>query len=324
MISIVAALLITANGGAESAPQQLPKTVTFTYQAAENLGQEPGVCRRDPSDVIRVGETYYVWYTKVVESAPLYPSGYNGTVWYATSDDDGHTWQERGMAVDCSITGFDSFGVFTPNILAAEGRFFLYYTAVAKGFVNQGYTQSGKTAIGVAVSDNPNGPWTKHSENPVLDTSDDHTRFDSYRVDDACLIVREGKYWLYYKGRQWDHTPRQTKMGVAVGDVPTGPFVKQNDGCAVQDSGHEVLVWPCQGGVMSLVSDTGPHGRTLQFAPDGLHFQVIVRGLKDQPKAPGIFRRDLSGEPDYDGLVSWGISMIHGRPPYLVRYTCTF
>jgi len=121
MISIVAALLITANGGAESAPQQLPKTVTFTYQAAENLGQEPGVCRRDPSDVIRVGETYYVWYTKVVESAPLYPSGYNGTVWYATSDDDGHTWQERGMAVDCSITGFDSFGVFTPNILAAEG-----------------------------------------------------------------------------------------------------------------------------------------------------------------------------------------------------------
>jgi beta-xylosidase len=324
MINVVAALLVTANASLVSASAQLPKTVTFTYQAAQNLGQEPGVCRRDPSDVIRAADTYYVWYTKVVESAPLYPSGYNGTVWYATSTDEGHTWQERGKAVGCSETGFDSFGVFTPNILTAEGRFFLYYTAVSKGFVNKGYTEIGKTAIGVAVADHPDGPWTKYDGNPVLMTSEDHARFDSYRVDDACLIAREGNYWLYYKGRPWEHTPRETKMGVAVADAPTGPFVKQNDGRPVQDSGHEVLVWPYHGGIMSLVSNTGPNGRTLQFAPDGLHFEVIVRDLKNQPNAPGIFRRDLSDEPDYDGPVSWGISMMHSRPPYLVRYTCAF
>ncbi|MFO7973897.1 MAG: xylosidase, partial [Candidatus Hydrogenedentota bacterium] len=264
----------------------------------------------------------YVWYTKVVESVPLYPSGYNGTVWYAVSTDEGHTWQERREALGGSETGFDSFGVFTPNILAAEGRFFLYYTAVAKGFVNKGYTQIGKTAIGVAVSDSPDGPWTKYEKNPVLVTSDDHARFDSYRVDDACLIMRKGQYWLYYKGRQWEHTPRETRMGVAVADTPIGPFIKQNNGRAVQDSGHEVLVWPYRRGVMSLVSNTGPHGRTLQFAPDGLDFEAIVRDLKNQPNAPGIFRRDLSGKPAYNGPVSWGIAMMHSHPPYLVRFTC--
>ncbi|MCP5115630.1 MAG: sulfatase-like hydrolase/transferase, partial [bacterium] len=38
-------------------------TVGFRYQDA--IAHEPGVVRRDPSDVIRVGGTYYVWYTKV-------------------------------------------------------------------------------------------------------------------------------------------------------------------------------------------------------------------------------------------------------------------
>lgn len=97
-----------------------------------------------------------------------------------------------------------------------------------------------------------------------------------------------------------------------------------NGGRPVQDSGHEVLAWPYRAGVMSLASNTGPSGRTLQFAPGGLHFQVIVRDLKHQPNAPGAFRRDLSGEPDHDGPLLWGISMMHGRPPCLVRYACAF
>jgi len=35
--------------------------------------------RRDPSDVIKVGDLFYVWYSKG-KIAP----GYDATVWYAT------------------------------------------------------------------------------------------------------------------------------------------------------------------------------------------------------------------------------------------------
>jgi len=67
------------------------------------------VSRRDPSKVVRVGDTYYVWYTKRRTATP--PRGAAlGTdrvpstdwdlaeVWYATSK-DGFVWEERGVTV---------------------------------------------------------------------------------------------------------------------------------------------------------------------------------------------------------------------------------
>jgi hypothetical protein len=36
-----------------------PKSISLVTYQADGLGREAGVCRRDPSDVIRVGDTYY-------------------------------------------------------------------------------------------------------------------------------------------------------------------------------------------------------------------------------------------------------------------------
>ena len=207
-ISMVAMIL---TGGA-SAAELGPTKVSFVFQDVSGIGREEGVCRRDPSDVIRVGDTCYVWYTKVTAALadggrrPLYPSGYPGTVWYATSRDDGHTWKEGGESVGLGeAPAFDSHGVFTPNILVFEGKYYLYYTAVA--------------------------------------------------------------------------------------DRPEGPYRRLNDGDAVQDSGHEVLVWPEGGGVMSLVGPVGQNGRTLQYAEDGVHFKVI--GKLPKYPSPAFVGSDL-------------------------------
>ena len=40
------------------------QSVTITRSALEGIGAETGVMRRDPSDVIKVGDLYYVWYSK--------------------------------------------------------------------------------------------------------------------------------------------------------------------------------------------------------------------------------------------------------------------
>jgi sucrose-6-phosphate hydrolase SacC (GH32 family) len=150
--------------------------------------------RRDPSDIIKVGELYYVWYSKGPQA-----SGYDATVWYATSP-DGHQSTEQGIAIRKGEKGsWDEHGVFTPNILISNDRYWLFYTAVPELYINQG-SNTTKTAIGMAVSSSPDGPWEKLASNPVLKTSDSHEDFDSLRIDDACLIVRDGKYWMYYKG----------------------------------------------------------------------------------------------------------------------------
>ncbi|RME96609.1 MAG: xylosidase [Verrucomicrobia bacterium] len=293
------------------------------------LEAESGVTRRDPSDVIRWRGRYYVWYTKTSHGF----SGYNATIWYATSEDGRH-WRERGEALGRGEAGsWDAYSVFTPNILKAAGRYWLFYTGVRPTpgnpegrFENNSTTDV--TAIGVAVADTPEGPFRRVHPGPVLTVAEDPEAFDSYRVDDACLVVLDGRYWLYYKGRSRRYGaqgPLHTRMGVAVAERPEGPF-RKHPANPLTRGGHEVLVWPERGGVMTLLSAHGPDGRTLQFAPDGVHFRIVGRVGADYPKAPGGFRAgDFADVREQPGGLSWGVCMNPGNArrgvwPHLLRF----
>lgn len=291
----------------------------FRFVPAQGLGSEKGVCRRDPSDVIEVGSTYFVWYTKVLDGPGVYryPSGYSGHIWYATSE-DGLRWKERGETLGKGPPGaFDEHGVFTPGILAVEGKYYLFYTAVPKPM-----SDSTPTAIGIAVAESPRGPWRRFPGNPVLQPAADPALFDSFRVDDSSLIIRDGKYWLYYKGRQAGHRPSETKWGLAIAARPTGPYLRYSPRSVV-DSGHEVLVWPHREGVAALVGPTGPDKNTIQYAPDRAHFRVVSRFV-NPPRAPGGYRLDAFTNAAFGRGMEWGLSMIGGRDPYLVRFECGF
>jgi len=285
----------------------------FTYSDA--IPFEEGVTRRDPSPVIQVNGTYYVWYSRTEVST----DGYSASVWSATSP-DGTTWQEKGEAIPKGPKGaFDEHAVFTSTILVADGEYYLFYTAVPEPFNNDnGGSKGTRTAIGVASSNSPRGPWHRLAD-PVLLPSDDPEVFDSMRIDDTCLILRNGEYWMYYKGRQMNRTPRETKMGLAIAQAPTGPYIKHSAN-PVLDSGHEVCVWPYGNGVGCIVSNAGPQGNSLQYSDDGVRFQRIADTVP--PNAPGPFRAD--GFVDGSGPgITWGISMEHHPVwPYLVRFDC--
>ena len=298
--------------------------IKFGFNEVQTL-KDQGVARRDPSDVIKVDGKCYVWYTKIIKGRSWgYPSGYNGSVWGAVSEDDGHTWKEMGEAIPQGKPGtFDSFSTFTPNILKFKGRYYLYYTAVADGFTNKGYSKEGKTAFGLAIADKPEGPWKK-LEQPIMKPSTDKSKFDSYRIDDTCMLIRDGKVWMYYKGRMWGFGPGKTKMGVAIAETPEGPYVRQNEGNPVQDSGHEVQIWQEGKTVYSLVSQHGPNGKTVQKAEDGISFKVISKLKGKQPKAPGLYRPELTevDAEQTDPKKLWGICMhSYGGDLTLDRYT---
>jgi len=301
-----------AEGAATVAPSARQ---SFRMIRLEGLGPEPGVCRRDPSDVIHAGGSYFVWYTKVTNGPSIYqyPSGYSGDIWYATSK-EGLNWKEEGEALEKGAPGaFDEFGVFTPGILVAEGRYYLFYTAVRSPM-----SEETPTAIGIATSSSPRGPWRRIRQNPVLTPTRNPSLFDSFRVDDSCLIVRGGRYWLYYKGRQAGHTPAETKWGLAIAERPEGPYLRLREQ-PVLTSGHEVLVWPEGEGVAALVGPTGPEKNTLQYAADGIHFQVMAQ-ICDPPRAPGGFRPDAFSNAARPRGMQWGVSMVIAPDPYLVRF----
>jgi hypothetical protein len=310
----------------EKVQQQTPKEKTnlsleFTYEDISGIGVDSLYNRRDNSDIIKVDDTYYVWYSRM--DSPI-TSGYWATIWYATSKDEGHTWQEQSMALGLGEKGaFDSHSVFTPNILAYKGNYYMYYTGVKPTPENtngefEGNHTTDITAIGLAVADNPNGPFRRVKNNPVLEISKTPEDFDSYRVDDVSMLVTDTKIGLYYKGRSRIHGaegPKFTEMNVAYADQPVGPFVKHKG--SLLDKSHEVLIWKKNNGLASLASIS----KTINYSEDGINFSVLVDSLTNIPKAPGLYRPDLEDENKATDTPGWGIAMkVKKGEAHLVRF----
>jgi glycosyl hydrolase family 43 len=318
------------------------------YTEAKGLGFETGVGRRDPSGVIKIGGLYYVWYTYFKDMNP--PVGFEKadetsravtwdlcTIWYATSP-DGVNWTEKGEAVPLGPKGqFDDRSVFTPDILVAEGKYYLFYQAVSFP-----YTQRTQNVIGMSWADSPDGPWHRHPK-PILTTGEPgqwvdpslilpeerknfgwpitkKSDWDGHKIHDPTLIVRGGKYHLYYKGQPFGKSQRlppgercadkelgvPISQGVAIADRPEGPYVKSPLNPVVV-AGHESIFWPHGTGVACLMVQ-GPEAGTIQYAPDGVNFYVMAT-VDEWPEAAGLYRpgcfADILKRPG-EGA-TWGI-----------------
>ncbi|NQU21220.1 MAG: hypothetical protein HQ567_08055 [Candidatus Nealsonbacteria bacterium] len=104
----------TATDAAQRWPEFAHKH--FQFQPARGIGRERDVTRRDVSDVIQVGDVYYIWYSKVdhgklgPELRRLKHTGYVATIWYAVSNDEGHSWEEKGQGIRWGICMKDPGG----------------------------------------------------------------------------------------------------------------------------------------------------------------------------------------------------------------------
>lgn len=296
------------------ASAETKEIVTFLRAELTGIGKENKVMRRDPSDIIKVGDLFYVWYSKGTISP-----GYDATVWYATSK-DGKAWEEKGIALGKGEKeSWDGASVFTPNILVADNKYYLFYTGTSKPYAKRFNPDS---KIGIAISGSPDGPWERIEANPVIKNSDKEEDFDSHLVDDACLIKRQGKYWLYYKGRQLGRSPAHTQMGLAIADKPEGPYVK-HEANPVIPGNHEVVIWPQGTGVTALIGRTGPKEiiNTVRYAEDGINFTKVF-ATQGEVWAGGTYRPEAftdSGKGEYP---TWGVEIARAKKslPFIGRF----
>ncbi len=302
--------------------------------------REPGMVRRDPSAVIMVDDLYHVWYSKSTGTSMGFGSGDLNAktfpwdycaIWHATSRNGWH-WEEHGLAVDRGEPGsYDDRSVFTPEILAHAGNYYLVYQVVQSP-----YLRRSKEHISLAIADSPAGPWTK-VPGPIVTTSDDGEwggdadnrflvkkkgSFDSHKVHDPCLMYYRDQFYLYYKGEPMGEEMffggRETKWGIAIADRPEGPYVKSEYN-PVTNSGHEVCVWHYNGGIAALLTTDGPEKNTLQWAPDGINFEIQAV-IKGAPHANGLFRTPDHDKGPLEGL-RWGLChIVDDQSGYMQRF----
>ena len=308
-----------------------------------DLAYEEGVIRRDPSAMIMEDGKYYVWYSKGVgptqgfdgdvENEKVFPWD-RCDIWYATSE-DGITWKEEGIAVARGKKGeYDDRSVFTVEIMKHEDMYYLSYQTVKSP-----YNKRVKNQIGLAWSTSPNGPWTKSKEpilspadNGVWEGDDPNDRFsvkkkgdfDSHKVHDPCILPFNGKFYLYYKGEQMGEEitfgGRQIRHGVAIADNPKGPYVKSPYN-PISNSGHEICVWPYNDGIASLITTDGPEKNTIQWAADGVNFN-IMSSIPSPPHAIGL-NRAVDSEKEPTEVLKWGLTHVYNSSDYqsIMRFT---
>ncbi|MBD0404393.1 family 43 glycosylhydrolase [Flammeovirga sp. EKP202] len=291
-----------------------------------DLAYEEGVVRRDPSALLFIDGKYHVYYSKSVgetqgfggdvENEKVFPWD-RCDIWHATSV-DGWTWKEEGLSVSRGKKGtFDDRSVFTPEVMEHEGKYYLCYQTIKSP-----YNVRTKNQVGLAYADSPYGPWTK-LEDPILSPADNGVwkgteqnrfmvekkgDFDSHKVHDPCILPYKGKFYLYYKGEQMGEQitfgGRQIRHGVAIADNPLGPYVKSPYN-PISNSGHEICVFKHKDGIMSLITTDGPEKGTVQYANDGINFniQAVIPGA---PHAMGLNRSLNSDEPF--AIFEWGLT----------------
>ena len=305
----------------------------FHYTSLEGLPREPNVSRRDPSKVIRVNGIYYVYYTCRRTDGP--PVGHDratdtipstdwdlADIWVARSS-DGSTWEELGPATQRPPKGdFGWRSNCTPDILLWKGKYHLFYQAYSE-VVGGGDS----CPVTMAESGSPVGPF-KALGRPVVERGNPGD-WDQGCIHDPYPLVYKGRIWLYYKASPGANRGGRNiirAQGVAIADDPGGPFAKSPLN-PITNSGHETCLWPFREGVAALLTRDGPEKNTIQYAPDGLNFEMRALVLMP-PYAAGPFVPDAFADSGDGRGITWGLSHIcpewnRGRHEcILVRFDC--
>ncbi len=130
---------------------------------------------------------------------------------------------------------WDGMVTHNPTIHFYNGKYYLYYMGnYGDGNITSpelNWTHRNNQRIGVAISNDPNGPWQRFNQ-PLIDVSPDSTAQDALMVSNPSVTqMRDGRFLMVYKGVA---KKKPLPFGgpvvhlTAIADRPEGPFVKQN------------------------------------------------------------------------------------------------
>lgn len=114
------------------------------------------------------------------------------------------------------------------DILKDDGKYYLYYHAEGCG---ENYR------IGVAVADNPMGPFIKYGDKPILDLKNFGVSNDSYIACGSVIKESVDEYYLFYSLQQKDD-PYNYYIGLATAKHPLGPWEKYENNPIMKNFGY--------------------------------------------------------------------------------------
>ncbi|MCC5928652.1 MAG: glycoside hydrolase family protein [Cyclobacteriaceae bacterium] len=205
-----------------------------------------------PTTAKFINDTSYIWCGKIVNSHidqkyhlfySRWPREYGFAAWvtssevaHAVSDSPFGPFEHKDVALP--HRGSDHWdGMYThnPTVHFFNGKYYIYYTGnIGDGKITSpklNWTHRNNQRIGVAIAEDPNGPWQRF-DHPIIDVSEDSTAHDAQMIANPSVTqMPDGRFLMVYKAVA---KQRPQPFGgpvvhlTAIADKPEGPFVKQN------------------------------------------------------------------------------------------------
>lgn len=191
---------------------------------------------------------------------------------------------------------WDGMVTHNPTIHYFKGKYYLYYMGNYGDGINTApqlnWTHRNHQRIGVAVADDPNGPW-KRSDKPLLDISLDTNAHDAQVVTNPSVTqMPDGRFLMVYKAVA---KKRPQPFGgpvvhlTAISNHPEGPFIKQNKPIFTSANNdfpaEDPYVWYQDNGFYAIVKDmkgvftNAGRSLVLFYSPDGLDWKLAKHPL---------------------------------------------
>ncbi|MEM6831214.1 MAG: glycoside hydrolase family protein [Bacteroidota bacterium] len=158
----------------------------------------------------------------------------------ATSPFGPFTFRDVALPMRKDTSKWDGTTTHNPTVHKINGTYYLYYMGnkgdrkivSTPGKPKLNWMHRNNQRIGVAVAENPNGPW-KRFDTPVLDISSDKNAPDALMTSNPSVCqMKDGRILMVYKavGKQFKLPGGGPVVHmVAIADGPTGPFKKYPD-----------------------------------------------------------------------------------------------
>ena len=193
----------TAPQGADKCTETIPSRdwdLCDIWYATSNDGftwQEQGVAVARPpkpnpgwrsvttTDILLWKGKYYLYYQAFMEASGTRGDDCPVAVSYADSPDGPWTPLNRVVVPNGAAGEWDQYSIHDPYPLVYKGKIYLYYKSDCDGDPRLVRMQ------GLAIADNPLGPFKKHPLNPVINSGHETTLFP-FKEGIAALVIKDG------------------------------------------------------------------------------------------------------------------------------------
>lgn len=260
-----------------------------------------------------INDTSYIWGGTLVKSHldqkyhlfySRWPRKFGMAAWvthsevaHAVSNTPFGPFEFRNIALPVrGINYWDGMSTHNPTVHFFNGKYYLYYTGnFGDGKVTSpqlNWTHRNNQRIGVAVADDPNGPW-KRFDHPIIDVSYDSTAHDAQMISNPSVTqMPDGRYLMVYKAVA-KKNPQPFGGPVvhltAIAKSPEGPFVKKNKPTFTAENldfpAEDPYVWYDKNCYYAIVKDMlgafTDAGRSLVlfYSVDGLDWKLAKHPL---------------------------------------------